>query len=113
MAKGYNIENAKVKQQQRSENLEKRDAGGGIFTVLDETTKSKMAVCIELNDLYSAPSEWNFFKQLDDNQTYEMVESVEKEGLLNPILVWKVPRESISLLQKQADSYGFLGFSRA
>ena len=44
---------------------------------------------LEISKLEESPSEWNFFKPLDDSRFQMLKESIKTEGLLHPIHVWK------------------------
>lgn len=44
---------------------------------------------IELDKLYEAPSEWNFYSPLSDQKMTELLESIMDNGLLNPIILWE------------------------
>lgn len=109
MGKGYSIDKVKKTQEKRDEIFEKRNAGANIFDGLSQRFEGKEAFNIAIKKLYAAPNEWNFFKQLNDSQTYEMIDSIEKEGLMNPILVWKKKRNQIELLDDVEDSYDLTG----
>lgn len=39
--------------------------------------------------LISAPSDWNFYKPLNDNKMEQLIISIMENGLLNPIIVWE------------------------
>lgn len=44
---------------------------------------------VPIDQLKDAPSEWNFYKPLNDDKMAELVESIVNNGLLNPIIVWE------------------------
>lgn len=44
---------------------------------------------IELTKLVEAPKEWNFYKKLNDDKFFELLESIRENYLLNPIIVWE------------------------
>lgn len=44
---------------------------------------------IKISDLISAPDEWNFYKPLSDEKMSELIDSILKNGLLHPIVVWE------------------------
>ena len=105
MAKGYNLDKAKAKQQNRENMTIQNNSTANILEGFIKKSDDKSAQYILLHELYAAPSEWNFFNKLNDSQTYELIESIEKEGLMNPILVWKKDRDSIEQLSEKADQY--------
>ena len=39
--------------------------------------------------LINAPSDWNFYKPLNDNKMEQLIMSIMENGLLNPIIVWE------------------------
>ena len=57
---------------------------------------------ISINDLYEAPhtKEWNNFSKLNPDSQYELIRSiVENNGeILQPIIVWNMPKENIEYL---------------
>lgn len=65
---------------------------------------------IEVDDLYSAPTSWNFFSKLDDDTMYELAESVLDNGLMSPVILWKIDKKDLrEIYQDKEDSYGFFG----
>jgi len=53
---------------------------------------------LSLNELIEAPKEWNFYKALEDDKTMELIESIEKSGLLHPIVVWEQSDDEYMIL---------------
>lgn len=53
---------------------------------------------LELRLLDEAPSEWNFFAPLPDSKFFELIESIEENGLLVPLIVWQKPSGRYTLL---------------
>lgn len=47
------------------------------------------SVLVDLNDLYSAPEEWNFYDRLPAGKMKELIESIVSIGLQEPVIVWK------------------------
>lgn len=47
------------------------------------------SVLVDLNDLYSAPDEWNFYDRLPAGKMQELIESIVNIGLQEPVIVWK------------------------
>lgn len=108
MSKGYNIDKAREKQKQRSLRFEDNPTNEILETFVSKQ-ETKEAFYIPIDELYSPPIQWNFFKKLDDNKMAEMMSSIESEGLLNPILVWKINRSEIKELEYEDDRYGLSG----
>ncbi|OHW61276.1 nucleoid occlusion protein [Andreesenia angusta] len=46
---------------------------------------------VSVDDLVEAPEDWNFYKPLSESKMQELVESIESNGLLHPIVVWEQP----------------------
>lgn len=44
---------------------------------------------IEVDKLIEAPTEWNFYKTLNKNKMFELIESIVENGLLSPIIIWQ------------------------
>ena len=44
---------------------------------------------IKLDKLIVSPLEWNFYKPLSIEKQAELVESIQENGLINPIIVWE------------------------
>lgn len=44
---------------------------------------------IDLDKLKEAPSEWNFYSPLSLKKMEELIDSIEKNGLLHPLVVWE------------------------
>lgn len=108
MANAYNNNKDKVMkvQSKYSNNIDK-NFSGNVSINLKKIDLSKIEY-IEVDDLYSAPSSWNFYSKLNDDSMYEMVDSILDNGLMSPIIVWKVDRKNIADL-KEEDKYGFFG----
>lgn len=47
------------------------------------------SVLVDLDDLYSAPDEWNFYDKLPAGKMQELLESIINIGLQEPVIVWK------------------------
>ena len=43
---------------------------------------------INMDKLIDAPVDWNFFPELDDNKIEELINSIQDNGLLVPLVVW-------------------------
>ena len=67
---------------------------------------------LKISSLYSAPynNEWNDFKKLNADKSYELNQSIIDGGLLTPIIVWKIDKSTIEeLYENNEDPYGFIG----
>ncbi|WP_294373586.1 ParB N-terminal domain-containing protein [uncultured Clostridium sp.] len=47
------------------------------------------SVLVNLDDLYNAPDEWNFYDRLPAGKMQELIESIVSIGLQEPVIVWK------------------------
>lgn len=45
---------------------------------------------VSLSNLEDAPEEWNFYNPLNDNKMEELIDSIARNGILNPIIVWEI-----------------------
>lgn len=111
MPKGYNIDKAREKQKSRSLRFDEGNPTEEVLNGFTSKMASKEAFYISLDELYSSPSKWNFFKKLDDSKLVEMMESIKEKGILNPILVWKKRRDELEEINNETDTYGFVGES--
>ena len=78
---------------------------------ISNALRKKEAVYIATNDLYASPKKWNFYEPLDDNKKLELMESIETNGILSPIIVWNIDFENIEgeYEEKEIDLYDFQG----
>lgn len=49
----------------------------------------KPATSVPLEQLTVSPKEWNFYSPLPDGKFIELIESIQRSGLLHPIVVWR------------------------
>lgn len=49
----------------------------------------KTVIYVDVNKLYPAPVEWNFFPEISESKMLEMIFSIQENGLFNPIIVWE------------------------
>lgn len=70
--------------------MKNRTFGKTVVEALDNLPKTKTAILINIKDLYSSPNKWNFYDPLDDNKKLELIESIQENGILSPIIVWEV-----------------------
>lgn len=89
---------ATQKQQVTDENIQKE---------LNE----KSITMISLEDLYSAPTEWNEWSKLPEEKLVQLCESIMSIGIQNPCIVWKIDKGKLESLydSNKEDSYGFTG----
>lgn len=66
-------------------------------------------VNVDINALYSAPSEWNKYEPLSDDDLYEVAESISENGLMSPIILWKINKKEIPELSGKRDMYNYIG----
>ena len=53
---------------------------------------------LPLDKLSPAPADWNFYAPLPDAKLLELIESIQANGLLHPIVVWKQPDGALMIL---------------
>lgn len=64
---------------------------------------------IDVTELYSAPKEWNYYDKLSEDKMYELMDSISDNGLMSPIIVWKVNKCEIFKSNNETDKYDFYG----
>lgn len=72
----------------------KIDAASGadaLAQFMSDYTSGMEVFPIALGALDDAPEAWNFFRRLDDDKFFELVNSIEEKGLLSPLIVWEQP----------------------
>lgn len=58
---------------------------------MEKVVENKIATMLPINSLYPSPNKWNFYDILDDNKKLELMESIQINGVLSPIIVWEKP----------------------
>lgn len=53
---------------------------------------------LPVDKLSPAPADWNFYAPLPDDKFIELIDSIQKNTLLHPIVVWKQPDGSLTIL---------------
>ena len=53
---------------------------------------------VPLDKLSPAPAAWNFYAPLPDDKLLELIESIQANDLLHPIVVWKQPDGALMIL---------------
>lgn len=108
MASGYNTAKAKSANKKQSqaikENFKKNvDASPNI------KFDGMIAKNINISDLYSAPDSWNFYEILDENKKLELMQSIEENGILSPIVVWEMDKSNVEDLYGSDLKYSLIG----
>ena len=99
----------KAIEEQREESRRIRDDFGNNTTIKLEKIDLTKVESIDTAEMYSAPKEWNYFDKLSDDKMYELMESISDNGLISPVIVWKIDRKEIFKDSKEEDMYGFFG----
>ena len=60
--------------------------------------ETRMLESLPLDGLTPAPDDWNFYAPLPDGKFIELLESIQANGLLHPIVVWKQPGGGLMIL---------------
>ncbi len=56
----------------------------------DELLEKELALVeIDIEKLYPAPEQWNFYEPLPDDKMLELVTSIKEKGLMHPLVVWE------------------------
>ena len=86
----YDKNKAKKVQLTQSNRIE-----GSFLKNVDATPNKKfegiVAKNVSIKQIYPSPNKWNFYDKLSDDKKLELMESIEENGLLSPIIVWEVP----------------------
>lgn len=95
-----------------SKNRKENEIGKTILnTHVTPDYTEKQSILINISDLYASPKKWNFYEPLDDNKKLELMESIEINGILSPIVVWKIDYENVEseYANDEIDIYDFQG----
>lgn len=65
------------------------NSASNMADVLSNLTNGMDIFKIELDKLMDAPKDWNFYSPLSDKKMEELIESIVKNGILNPLVVWE------------------------
>lgn len=118
MAKKYDPNKARQRQQKRASNVAESNFGDNVLGNLTREFKIPKVYAdnsiykIPVRELYAAPycKDWNNFKKLSPDKAYELHQSIIDGGLLTPIIVWKIDKNVLQDIYKDnLDEYGFLG----
>lgn len=74
---------------QNQENETKKENITSRFDISDEKINKNEISYLKIDDLVEAPAKWNFYSKLPEDKFLELVESIEKNFLLHPIVVWE------------------------
>ena len=67
-------------------------------TLMAELPGTRRLEELPLDKLSPAPTEWNFYAPLPDDKLLELIESIQTNELLHPIVVWKQPDGVLMIL---------------
>lgn len=104
MAKGYNPNKAKEKQQARAEAVAESNFGENVlenltreFEVPKQSSLEAEMVKINIRELYSAPNnnEWDGFDKLTPDEEVNLMQAIYEHGQIEPIVVWEISRDSL------------------
>ncbi len=65
------------------------NSASNMADILTNMTTGMDIYKIDLDKLKEAPSEWNFYSPLSLKKMEELIDSIEKNGLLHPLVVWE------------------------
>lgn len=89
------------------------DRGDRIMATFNvKQVQDRQLVKVSVADLYSAPmnDEWNSYPKLTPDKQYELHQSIVDGGLMTPIIVWEIDKETVAeLFEGNIDEYGFVG----
>lgn len=106
MAK-FDSNKASSKQKANSERIN-NDFGSNTTIKLEKIDLTKVQH-LDVSEMYSAPKHWNYFDKLPDDKMYELMDSISDNGLISPVIVWKINRKEIFKDTQEKDMYGFFG----
>lgn len=99
----------KAMEEQREESRRiNSDFGNNVTIKLEKIDLTKVEK-IDVSEMYSAPRGWNYFDKLSEDKMYELMESISDNGLISPIIVWKIDRKEVFKENNEDDMYGFFG----
>lgn len=74
-------------------------AGAGVLpSLMANLPGTRMLENLPVESLTPAPDEWNFYAPLPDGKFIELLDSIQTNGLLHPIVVWKQPNGRCMIL---------------
>ena len=69
--------------------ISENDDKENVVSRFDIDVKNESVVSVEVDKLKDAPNNWNFYSKLDDDKFLELVDSINNNSLLHPIVVWQ------------------------
>lgn len=78
-----------------------------IYEKLTKDSTQKNIEPIKIENLVEAPQEWNFFPKINEDKLLEMIESIYENGLLSPIIVWKIAADNYMILSGHNRKHAF------
>lgn len=69
--------------------ISENDDKENVVSRFDIDVKNESVVSVEVSKLKDAPNNWNFYSKLDDDKFLELVDSINNNSLLHPIVVWQ------------------------
>ena len=69
--------------------ISENDDKENVVSRFDIDVKNESVVSVEVSKLKDAPKNWNFYSKLDDDKFLELVDSINNNSLLHPIVVWQ------------------------
>ena len=110
MAKGYNKSKAIETQKSQTDKIN-TSFPKNVDASPNVRIDGMVAKNIPIKYLYEAPTNWNFYNQLDENKKVELMESIDENGLMSPIIVWEINKEKVKHLYDDSDViYDMSGF---
>lgn len=110
MASGYNKGKAIITQKTQTEKINE-SFPKNVDASPNAKVDGMVAKNIPIRQLYEAPSHWNFYNELDENKKLELMESINENGLMSPIIVWEINKEKVKhLYDNHEDIYNIGGF---
>lgn len=118
MAKGYNPNKAKEKQQARAEAIAESNFGENVlmnltreFEVPKVASEDEM-IKLDISNLYSAPNnkDWDGFDKLKPDEEATLIQAIYEHGQIEPIIVWEINKnEVIDEYKDDLSKYDFVG----
>lgn len=69
--------------------ISENDDKENVVSRFDIDVKNESVFSVEVDKLKDAPNNWNFYSKLDDDKFLELVDSINNNSLLHPIVVWQ------------------------
>ena len=75
----------------KPKNLPELSGAENLAGMMIDYTRDMNVYELTIDELTDAPSDWNFFRPLAEGKFFELVQSIEENGLLVPLIVWERP----------------------